>query len=128
VDVLVSALTSVEERDLDLLQEERLAGEVGLRFVRLRTDDLAVPDFDTASAVLDELAAEVRVGRGVAVHCRMGVGRSPLIAAGLLVALGCQPDEAWQRVERARAVRVPDTEAQREWIATYARWRGAGHL
>jgi hypothetical protein len=52
----------------------------------------------------------------------MGVGRSPLIAASLLVACGAGLDDAWHRVESARGLRVPDTQAQRQWVSAWREW------
>jgi protein-tyrosine phosphatase len=55
-------------------------------------------------------------GAAVAVHCRAGIGRSGLVAAGLLVAQGRSPAEAFTAVSNARGVRVPDTPDQEAWL------------
>ena len=48
------------------------------------------------------------------------IGRSALIAASLLVLAGLAPDEALQRIQIARGAPVPETTAQRDWIARFA--------
>jgi hypothetical protein len=126
VDVLVSALTPPEEIELELADEKALARAAGLRFVRLPTADFGVPHLRAASAGLLALRNRLAEGATIAAHCRMGVGRSPLIAASLLVSLGVEPDDAWQRVEAARGLRVPDTDAQRQWAFSWDRWLRTG--
>jgi hypothetical protein len=46
-------------------------------------------------------------------------GRSSVIAARALIGLGLQPEDALARIEHARGLRVPDTEAQRRWVLEF---------
>ncbi len=121
VDVLVSCLMPSEEDQLGLIGESAAAEGVGLRFVRARMRDGGTPDdnhaFDRVTARLHE---ERQAGRRVAVHCRAGIGRSPLVAAALLVRSGESPTEAWSRVGRARGWPVPDNDEQRDWLYGFA--------
>jgi protein-tyrosine phosphatase len=74
------------------------------------------PDQEAARHLLAALRDHLAAGRAVAVHCRIGIGRSSLIAAALLVVHGVPAAEAWMRVEAARGCPVPDTAAQMEWV------------
>ena len=79
--------------------------------------DRGIPTRQTAALDLARsLASEAEDGKRVVVHCRQGIGRSGIIAAATLVALGRRPDEALVEVERARGRPVPDTEEQRDWV------------
>ena len=121
LDILVSCLQPSEERELGLIEEEPAAAGAGLDFRRFRMQDGGTPDDDDAfGAFIDELAAEHRAGRWIAVHCRAGVGRSPLVAAALQVRLGISPAEAWRRVGDARGYPVPDNDEQRQYLFGYA--------
>ncbi len=62
-------------------------------------------------------------GKGVVVHCRMGIGRSSLMAGTVLVLSGATSDEAWARLSRARGTVVPDTFVQKTWLDEFARPR-----
>lgn len=73
---------------------------------------------DTVVSLLT--ATEADCGRPVSVHCRQGIGRSSLVAAGLLIERGLHPDEALRRIEAARHTRVPETREQRSWIDSFA--------
>jgi hypothetical protein len=57
--------------------------------------------------------------QGVGLHCRAGIGRSALVAACVLVLMGMAPGTAFDLIGKARGVRVPDTEGQREWVAKF---------
>jgi protein-tyrosine phosphatase len=52
----------------------------------------------------------------VAVHCRQGIGRSGMIAAGALMRSGVGADKAVDVVSAARGVAIPETAAQRYWL------------
>jgi len=55
-------------------------------------------------------------GSNVAVHCRQGIGRSGLIAAGILANSGVQPEQAIKIVSDARGLTIPETTDQRLWV------------
>jgi protein-tyrosine phosphatase len=55
-------------------------------------------------------------GKNVAVHCRQGIGRSGLFAAGVLAGSLLDPEQAFEIVSSARGLPVPETPEQRSWI------------
>jgi protein-tyrosine phosphatase len=117
VDTVASLLELSEEVALDLGLERQAIESLGMRFVSFPIADRGVPanprDF---GAFASGLAAEVQGGRGVAVHCRAGIGRSGITAAAVLVASGRSPDEVFSVISEARGLQVPDTEAQIRWF------------
>ncbi len=117
LDWVVSLLEDAEVAELSLHAEGDSLRAAGLEFARFPIADRGVPssraDFDV---LLSRIESALRSGRNVAVHCRMGLGRSALLAAGLLVRLGHQPRAAWVIVAKARGQSVPDTDAQRAWV------------
>ena len=116
VDVLVSALGEKEVRDNWLGTCGDHCSTAGIEFVHFPIPNLFTPEYETALPRMRELASHVAEGRGVAVHCFAGVGRSPTIAASMLVLLGIDPEDAWERVRAARQVELPDTKAQYRWV------------
>ncbi|WP_327001462.1 tyrosine protein phosphatase [Dactylosporangium sp. NBC_01737] len=115
VDVLVSALTAAELHEVDLVAEPGEAHAAGLEFVSVPIPDRGVPEPAAVLPELRRLAGRVRDGAHVVTHCRIGIGRASLLAAGVLVFNGLAPDDAWHRIEQARGLAVPDTPQQREW-------------
>lgn len=115
-EVLVSMLCADEEEALELTREAEIAARVGLEYVSLPVPDRGVPEMEQVRPVLARLVRRVEAGAAVAAHCRMGVGRSCLLAASLLRLSGVPSGEAWRQVEDARGCPVPDTLVQRAWI------------
>src|SRR5713226_5421338 len=108
LDVVVSLLESEEAAQLELLQEGEAAESQGIRFVSFPIPDRGVPpSMPAALSLLTDIARELEGGKNVAVHCRQGIGRSGLIAAGVLVTSGIDAGKALAIVSAARGQTVP---------------------
>jgi protein-tyrosine phosphatase len=73
-----------------------------------------------AKSIIDALARYITEGKHVAVHCRMGIGRSTMMAAATLVALGETPERAFAMIQEARGCEVPDTPEQLQWVKRFS--------
>ncbi len=121
VDVLVSLLTLAEEWELQLDDEARLCDQHGIVFVSFPIPDRTTPPLDAAtSTVIRRLTSALNSGQTVVAHCRMGIGRSSLVAASVLTLCGIAPAVAFAAIERARGCPVPDTPEQRAWVDAFA--------
>ena len=126
VSVVVSLLERTEQAELGLENEGATVEAAGLRFVSYPIPDLGLPPSRTAAAFLvQNLCRDLEAGRNVAVHCRQGVGRSGLIAAGALIMAGMDAASALRTVTAERRVEVPETPEQRRWIERLAADRDA---
>ena len=124
VDVVVSLLTDDEVTELGLQQEQALSEDLGLTFFSYPIADRDVPSsIDDFLRFADQLHDYLQNGRSVAIHCRMGIGRSSLLAACLLVKSGLTALDAYSSISRDRGIDVPDTKEQIEWVESIA-----GHL
>jgi protein-tyrosine phosphatase len=121
VDVIVSLLTPEETDDLGIADEEAACRANGVDFLSFPIPDRGVPASRSAALdLLHQLNAALADGKTVAVHCRQGIGRSALMAAGLLILAGTDAESAIQNVSAARALPVPETDEQRNWIMRIA--------
>lgn len=121
VDVVVSLLTPTECQELELTEEAALCRSAGMTFIACPLADRSVPVPEAgADPLVAELVGLLTAGAHVAVHCRMGIGRSAMLAAATLIALGQTSEQALAAVAAARGCAVPDTPQQREWVEHYA--------
>lgn len=121
VNVVVSVLTSGEESELSLTSEAEVVQCTGLTYINFPIADYSVPG---SKIPIQQLAAELNDqlsrGAGIGIHCRQGIGRSSLVAACVLVTSGETPKTAFEHIEQARGVPVPDTAEQKEWVTSFA--------
>lgn len=85
--------------------------------------DMAVPDnVHDAFELISSISADVGAGQGVLVHCMQGVGRAGMIAACVLLHLGCAANAtcAIQTVRKKRHKRAVQTSRQEEFVHWYA--------
>lgn len=117
IDVLVSLLGEDEAEELGLAEEGAIAERMGMRFISYPVPDRCTPpDRSGFRRLVSRLAELVKEGHRVGAHCRACIGRSTVLIASLLIALGMEPEDALRRIEAARACWVPDTAEQRAWI------------
>jgi len=117
VNRVISLLEKDEERQLELDGESRLAESAGVRFVSFPVQDRGVPaSVDAAVSLLQSINQALERGENVAVHCRQGIGRAAVVAAGVLMASGASADEAIEVVRKARGLIVPETKEQGDWL------------
>jgi protein-tyrosine phosphatase len=123
VSMVVSLLTQEEQRDLALDDEASLCQLANLAFHSFPIPDRSAPQFAEVEPLIAEIVTALNSRKHVAIHCRMGIGRSAMIAAAVLVRLGETAENALARIQAARGLSVPDTPEQAQWVAQYAKLR-----
>jgi len=122
ISIVVSLLTASENSELGLTSEAELVKRTGLTYTSFPIADYSVPG---SKVSMQQLAAELndQLSRGacIGIHCRQSIGRSSLLAACVLVTSGESPTRAFEHIELARGVPVPDTTEQKEWVISFAR-------
>jgi hypothetical protein len=122
IRTVVSLLEPHEVDELGLKDEARLCASNGIEFVSFPIPDRGVPtSYGALNQLVLPLVPKVKDGQMVAVHCRAGIGRSAVVAAGILLRAGIPFSLVFPALSRARGVTVPDTDAQAEWVQAYAR-------
>lgn len=121
IDILVSTLTLAETDELGLMAEENCCRQFGTEFVSFPIEDRSVPtSLSEFEKLLNFLGESLATGKGVAIHCRAGIGRSSLVVASLLIRNGLSANAAFLAIEKARGSPVPDTPDQRRWVEGFS--------
>ena len=115
-------LRLLEVGELDLRSEAEVCQYLGIAYFSYPIPDHHVPPFsDDTLALLEQLRDLLAQGKHVVAHCHMGLGRSALIAACVLVLSGLTPERACQELSAVRGYNVPETEEQRAWVRAFPR-------
>jgi len=117
IDRIVSLLENDEAYEVGLDEESTLANRFDMEFISYPIRDRGLP-----SSIQDYLAFTKRLyheaagGLHTVVHCRAGIGRTGIVAAGVLLHAGFEPLEAFKHISTKRGVTVPDTSEQIKWV------------
>jgi protein tyrosine/serine phosphatase len=103
-DILVSLIEEHEFEELKIRTLRERAKEHGIEILWFPIRDMSVPVAVRPYAKLIETILDaLRAGKTIVAHCMGGLGRTGLVAASTLVALGLSPDEALRAVRAARS-------------------------
>lgn len=116
-DYLVSLLEQSEAWELGLQDEKKLCSKWGIEFINFPIKDIHTPKNEGEFIRLTgELASYVNNGKKVVIHCRMGIGRSSILAAAVMIKLGYEATKIFEIIGKYRKLNVPDTEEQKNWL------------
>ncbi len=105
------------------MREERFsdvdAGIAGQRHLHLPTIDNSPPTIADLSRGAAFVSDEIARGGKVYIHCGVGVGRAPTMAAAYLISIGQAPQDALLEIKRTRPF-VHLTAAQRAVLDEFA--------
>lgn len=117
IDYLISLLEFSEVLELGLEEEKNICQQLNITYLNFPIKDVRVPDCeDKFIALTETLANYIRNNKKVVIHCRMGIGRSSMLAAAIMLLFGYKGNGVFKIIEHHRKLAVPDTNAQRDWI------------
>ncbi|MBL8151881.1 MAG: dual specificity protein phosphatase family protein [Blastocatellia bacterium] len=120
VSIFCSLLTEDEITELGLTQEQNYCKEYGIEHIQFPIADRSVPKLDNNTiSFIYQLSEKLKTGQRIVIHCRMGGGRSALIAACIMVLSGISLEDAFKKIEHSRGFSVPDTEEQANWVVDF---------
>ena len=117
VKLLVSLLEKEEIGELGLRQQETICKSSGIEFINFPIADRDIPKTsDKTDRLVDFLTSKLQDGSSVVIHCRMGIGRSSIIAGSVLLRVGLKADNIIDNISKVRGLKVPDTDKQLQWL------------
>lgn len=117
INLVVSLLEFHEAYELGLKNEKDLAIANEMDFISFPIKDRGLPSsIREYLAFTKELYQQITNGKNTVIHCRAGIGRTGMVAAGILLHCGFNPGEAISLISSKRGIQVPDTEDQLAWV------------
>lgn len=102
LDTVVSMLTAEEVSELDLTEEAAICRQLDIAFVSFPVPDREIPPSrGSAQELLHQLAKKIEAGHNLGIHCRMGLGRSAMVVAAILVLAGVDPETAFRDIAKS---------------------------
>jgi protein-tyrosine phosphatase len=117
---IVSLLESHEAYELGLQNEKELSEKNNMSFRSFQIKDRGLPQsVQEFRSFTKSLYHQIAEGRNSVIHCRAGIGRTGIVAAGVLLHYGFEPHGAFEHISNRRGVQVPDTEEQKNWLISH---------
>ncbi len=117
VGLLVSLLEQKEISELGLNKQKELCIKNNIAFINYPIVDRGIPKKGyELDKFISQLTEKVKEGISIVIHCRMGIGRSSIIAACILLQAGLKTDDIIQKISKVRGLKVPDTDEQIKWL------------
>lgn len=117
INRIISLLEEQESIELGLETEKELSEKNGMEYLSYPIPDRGLPiSVNDYLSFTKRLYHEAAGGLNTVIHCRAGIGRTGLVAAGVLLHCGFKPEEAFKLIAEKRGVSVPDTQEQIDWV------------
>lgn len=114
---IVSLLELQEMYEVGLNKEKEITEKHNMLFTSYPIKDRGLPDsIQYFREITKSIYHQVSGGMNTVIHCRAGIGRTGLVAAGVLLHCGFDPNEAFDHISKRRGVEVPDTNEQKNWL------------
>ena len=117
VDTVVCLLENAELRELGLIQEEQYCLSAGMNFIHFPIPDRGVPESRIQfNLLISKLLKNLEADQRIVIHCRMGIGRTAVVVAAILIEMHAESEGVFDRISAVRTLDVPDTPKQKEWV------------
>jgi len=121
VDTVISLLEKSETLELEIEREKELYEKWEIEFINYPIKDRSVPkDLKSFQQLILMIDEKLKQDKKLVIHCRMGIGRTSVLAAGVLIRNGFNSDEVFGFLSGKRTLKVPDTEEQKAWIQRHS--------
>lgn len=117
IDCIISLLEYGETSELGLGKEKEYCELYKIDFINFPIEDVNIPKNEERYVeLIDEIVERLIRFQRIVIHCRMGIGRSSVIASGVLIQKGVNANEVFEIISKFRKLEVPDTTEQKDWV------------
>lgn len=116
INCIVSLLERSEIYELEIEKEAFFCNKNGIDYINYPIKDRGIPEKKTFINLIIEIYKRVKQSEKIVIHCRMGIGRTSMVSAGVLIMNGTDPNIVFELLTKRRTLSVPDTHIQKDWI------------
>jgi len=105
VDTVISLLKKYEETELEIEKEKTLCEKYDIEFISFPIQDRGVPEnISDFIELITNINNRLSENKKVVVHCRMGIGRTSIVAASVLIKNGFDSGSVFDFLSKTRKV------------------------
>ncbi|WP_164905247.1 protein-tyrosine phosphatase family protein [Aequorivita ciconiae] len=119
ISLLISLLTFTESAQLELSAEADVCRSYSVDFINFPIMDKGICGFDNFVEFIELIYHKTQEMNSILIHCQHGVGRSGMIALGLMVKSGKDLEESIKLVSKNRGYTIPQSISQRKLLSAY---------
>lgn len=121
INKVISLLEVEEAERLGAAKEHEMCEQLGMSFEQFPIRDRRTPKKPAQfRQLVNRLYDELHKGTNIAIHCYAGIGRTGLLAGGLLITEGMSVGTAVELMSDARGHNMPQTQDQYEYLMDFA--------
>lgn len=125
ISMIVSLLTYTESVQLGLSIEADVCKSHSIEFVNFPIMDKGICGFNQFVDFIELLYGRTQKLNSIFIHCQHGIGRSGMVALGLMIRDGKDLEESIKQVSAIRGYDVPQSLAQRRLLGAYHKFLSA---
>lgn len=116
VDTVVCLLEYSEIIEFNLEQEEYFCKKEKINFIYFPIKDYSLPNKNEYLDLINKIDTRLKNQEKIVIHCKMGIGRTSTVAAGVLIKNNIHSDDIFEYLSEKREEQVPDTKDQVDWV------------
>jgi len=117
--MIISLLTYPESLQLGLSSEADVSKTHSIEFINFPIMDKGICGFDQFVEFIEFVYRKTNEFESILIHCQHGVGRSGMVALGLMIRDGKELEESIMSVSKTRGYDVPQSLAQRKLLSAF---------
>ncbi len=117
INTIVCLLENKEIDKLGLPLEKSICLENEIDFIHFPIPDFSTPQSeDDYINLVNRIIHKLNLDEKVIIHCHGGIGRSSMIASGVMIKRGIEKHAVFDEISGYREHPVPDMKFQKEWV------------
>lgn len=116
VNCVLCLIENKEKIELGIEKEAYFCTQEKIDFIDFPIKDFGLPSKEAYLKLINKINKRLLNDEKIVIHCRMGIGRTSIVTAGILIKNGKAKDKIFEFLSKKRTIKVPDTKKQKDWV------------